>query len=194
MTVFGNLHQAQLGGVPGTYQLVRSFLNIKLPAPSPGLQVLETSACSDTFRSHWLVLGILSWKQFYVVKRPEMRGWCSRGTLWKSVMQESWIETGEGVNIRSQKNFKDSQKLTCGCKRQSEEYVRSLKPNNWKNGIGCDLVLLPKVPCNWGIILVSDRMYKLNWSFVPKVWGYKRCYLYKRSYLLLKSRGSGLGI
>jgi hypothetical protein len=39
VTVFGNLHQAQLGGVPGTYQLVRSFLNIKLPAPSPGLQV-----------------------------------------------------------------------------------------------------------------------------------------------------------
>lgn len=39
VTVFGNLHQAQLGGVPGTYQLVRSFLNIKLPAPVPGLQV-----------------------------------------------------------------------------------------------------------------------------------------------------------
>ncbi|XP_075017095.1 nuclear pore complex protein Nup93 isoform X2 [Calonectris borealis] len=38
VTVFGNLHQAQLGGVPGTYQLVRSFLNIKLPAPVPGLQ------------------------------------------------------------------------------------------------------------------------------------------------------------
>eukprot|EP00061_Rhincodon_typus_P017856 g46749.t1 len=38
-TVYGNLHQAQLGGVPGTYQLVRSFLNIKLPAPLQGLQV-----------------------------------------------------------------------------------------------------------------------------------------------------------
>uniref|UniRef100_A0A8C3UYX6 Nuclear pore complex protein Nup93 n=1 Tax=Catharus ustulatus TaxID=91951 RepID=A0A8C3UYX6_CATUS len=38
VTVFGNLHQAQLGGVPGTYQLVRSFLNIKLPASVPGLQ------------------------------------------------------------------------------------------------------------------------------------------------------------
>ncbi|XP_069496428.1 nuclear pore complex protein Nup93 isoform X1 [Ambystoma mexicanum] len=38
VTVFGNLHQAQLGGVPGTYQLVRSFLNIKLPAPLAGLQ------------------------------------------------------------------------------------------------------------------------------------------------------------
>ncbi|XP_050778726.1 nuclear pore complex protein Nup93 isoform X2 [Gopherus flavomarginatus] len=37
-TVFGNLHQAQLGGIPGTYQLVCSFLNIKLPAPVPGLQ------------------------------------------------------------------------------------------------------------------------------------------------------------
>ncbi|XP_015276875.1 PREDICTED: nuclear pore complex protein Nup93 [Gekko japonicus] len=38
VTVFGNLHQAQLGGVPGTYQLVRSFLNIKLPVSVPGLQ------------------------------------------------------------------------------------------------------------------------------------------------------------
>ncbi|XP_069757463.1 nuclear pore complex protein Nup93 isoform X4 [Narcine bancroftii] len=37
-TVYGNLQQAQLGGVPGTYQLVRSFLNIKLSAPLPGLQ------------------------------------------------------------------------------------------------------------------------------------------------------------
>ncbi|XP_029464579.1 nuclear pore complex protein Nup93 [Rhinatrema bivittatum] len=38
VTVFGNLQQAQLGGVPGTYQLVHSFLNIRLPAPIPGLQ------------------------------------------------------------------------------------------------------------------------------------------------------------
>lgn len=41
VTVFGNLHQAQLGGVPGTYQLVCSFLNIKLPTPLPGMQVLQ---------------------------------------------------------------------------------------------------------------------------------------------------------
>uniref|UniRef100_A0A8C2B7G2 Nuclear pore complex protein Nup93 n=1 Tax=Cyprinus carpio TaxID=7962 RepID=A0A8C2B7G2_CYPCA len=38
VTVFGNLHQAQLGGVPGTYQLVCSLLNIKLPTPLPGMQ------------------------------------------------------------------------------------------------------------------------------------------------------------
>ncbi|ROL43315.1 Nuclear pore complex protein Nup93 [Anabarilius grahami] len=38
VTVFGNLHQAQLGGIPGTYQLVCSFLNIKLPTPLPGMQ------------------------------------------------------------------------------------------------------------------------------------------------------------
>ncbi|KAL7978696.1 hypothetical protein Chor_013185 [Crotalus horridus] len=44
MTVFGNLHQAQLGGVPGTYQLVRSFLNIKLPVSVPGLQVGASGA------------------------------------------------------------------------------------------------------------------------------------------------------
>ncbi|XP_077371741.1 nuclear pore complex protein Nup93 isoform X2 [Festucalex cinctus] len=38
VTVFGNLHQAQLGGVPGMYQLVCSFLNLKLPGPLPGMQ------------------------------------------------------------------------------------------------------------------------------------------------------------
>ncbi|MBN3292558.1 NUP93 protein, partial [Polypterus senegalus] len=36
--VFGNLHQAQLGGIPGTLQLVHGFLNIKLPGSLPGLQ------------------------------------------------------------------------------------------------------------------------------------------------------------
>nr|7ZOX_A Chain A, Nuclear pore complex protein Nup93 [Xenopus laevis] len=38
ISVFANLQQAQLGGVPGTYNLVRSFLNIRLPTPIPGLQ------------------------------------------------------------------------------------------------------------------------------------------------------------
>lgn len=47
VTVFGNLHQAQLGGVPGTYQLVRSFLNIKLPASVPGLQVGVALSASE---------------------------------------------------------------------------------------------------------------------------------------------------
>lgn len=36
-TVFDNLSTAQLGGVPGTYPLVRSFLNIKVPPTTPGL-------------------------------------------------------------------------------------------------------------------------------------------------------------
>ena len=48
VTVFGNLHQAQLGGVPGTYQLVRSFLNIKLPGPMPGMQVCNTHTHTHT--------------------------------------------------------------------------------------------------------------------------------------------------
>nr|AAB49670.1 An4b [Xenopus laevis] len=38
ISVFANLQQAQLGGVPGTYNLVRSFLNIRLPTTVPGLQ------------------------------------------------------------------------------------------------------------------------------------------------------------
>ncbi|XP_013389179.1 nuclear pore complex protein Nup93-like [Lingula anatina] len=37
-TVYGNLQQAQLGGVPGTYHLVRSFLNVRLPHSTPGLE------------------------------------------------------------------------------------------------------------------------------------------------------------
>jgi len=43
--VHSNLHQAQRGGVPGTYSLVRSYLNILLSsAPSPEFEV-----CTATF-------------------------------------------------------------------------------------------------------------------------------------------------
>jgi len=35
--VFSNLSSAQLGGVPGTYHLVRSFLNMRVPANTQGL-------------------------------------------------------------------------------------------------------------------------------------------------------------
>ena len=38
-TVYANLAQAELGGVPGTYNLVKSFLNIRLPTIVPGLEV-----------------------------------------------------------------------------------------------------------------------------------------------------------
>ena len=37
-TVYDNLHEAQLGGVPGTFNLVKSYLKITLP---PGVQGLE---------------------------------------------------------------------------------------------------------------------------------------------------------
>jgi len=36
-TVFDNLASAQLGGLPGTLPLVRSFLNLRVPASTPGL-------------------------------------------------------------------------------------------------------------------------------------------------------------
>lgn len=38
-TVYDNLHQAKLGGVPGTFHLVKSFLKIKLPPVVQGLEV-----------------------------------------------------------------------------------------------------------------------------------------------------------
>eukprot|EP00058_Branchiostoma_floridae_P008695 XP_002594183.1 hypothetical protein BRAFLDRAFT_275527 [Branchiostoma floridae] len=37
-TIYDNLQQAQLGGIPGTYNMVRSFLNIRLPAVMAGLE------------------------------------------------------------------------------------------------------------------------------------------------------------
>jgi nuclear pore complex protein Nup93 len=41
MKVHSNLQQAQRGGVPGTYNLVRSFLNITQPAMTcRGLEVM----------------------------------------------------------------------------------------------------------------------------------------------------------
>lgn len=81
VTVFGNLHQAQLGGVPGTYQLVRSFLNIKLPAPLPGLQVLATfSVWSVKLR---LCVEIAVWK------RDQRGGEEKLGDFGRHIVQES---------------------------------------------------------------------------------------------------------
>jgi len=37
LTVFSNLSSAALGGVPGTFPLVRSFLHLKVPPSTPGL-------------------------------------------------------------------------------------------------------------------------------------------------------------
>ena len=37
-SVYSNLQQAQLGGLPGTYHLIKSFLNVKVPAGAPGLE------------------------------------------------------------------------------------------------------------------------------------------------------------
>lgn len=38
LTVYGNLQQAVLGGIPGMQQLICSFLNVKLPSSIPGLE------------------------------------------------------------------------------------------------------------------------------------------------------------
>ncbi|KAL5021935.1 hypothetical protein ScPMuIL_001090 [Solemya velum] len=37
-TIYGNLQQAQLGGIPGTYNLVRSYLNVRPPASTRGME------------------------------------------------------------------------------------------------------------------------------------------------------------
>lgn len=37
-TVFSNLQRAELGGVPGTYHLVRSYLNVHISTHTPGLE------------------------------------------------------------------------------------------------------------------------------------------------------------
>ena len=37
-TVYSNLRQAELGGIPGTYQLVKSYLNVKVAPNTPGLE------------------------------------------------------------------------------------------------------------------------------------------------------------
>ena len=46
-TVYDNLHEAKLGGVPGTFNLVKSYLKIKLPPVVQGLDVRLTSLCKD---------------------------------------------------------------------------------------------------------------------------------------------------
>ena len=48
-TVYGNLQQAQLGGVPGAFHLVKSFLKIKLPPAIPGLEVCDYILSTQPF-------------------------------------------------------------------------------------------------------------------------------------------------
>jgi len=44
--VHSNLYKAQRGGIPGTYSLVRSYLNILLSSvPSPEFEVYTTAFC-----------------------------------------------------------------------------------------------------------------------------------------------------
>ena len=45
-TVESNLQQAEQGGIPGTYNLVRAFLNIKMPTIAPVLEVRTLSLFS----------------------------------------------------------------------------------------------------------------------------------------------------
>merc|ERR550532_1058210 len=37
-TVFSNFRKAELGGIPGTYHLVRSYLNVMVAPDTPGLE------------------------------------------------------------------------------------------------------------------------------------------------------------
>ncbi len=39
--VYDNLRGAQLGGVPGTLQLIRSFLRLKIDAAAPGMMTTK---------------------------------------------------------------------------------------------------------------------------------------------------------
>ena len=46
--VYQSPSQAQLGGVPGTFQLVRSFLHLRQLAATPGLEVCLTTAAQSS--------------------------------------------------------------------------------------------------------------------------------------------------
>ena len=47
--MYDNLQQAMLGGVPGTFHLVKSFLKIKLPPVLQGLEVCLYNYVRMTF-------------------------------------------------------------------------------------------------------------------------------------------------
>ena len=53
-TVFSNMKKAQLGGIPGTFHLVKSFLNVKIPATTPGTKKNSSALAfpSTTTYSH----------------------------------------------------------------------------------------------------------------------------------------------
>lgn len=62
------------GRRPGTYQLVRSFLNIKLPAPLPGLQVLAPLCDQLLLQVSLWEIGIFSWNEVMWKLYEETRG------------------------------------------------------------------------------------------------------------------------
>lgn len=60
-SVYSNLPRAKLGGVPGTLQLVKSFLKIKLPSVVQGLEVssLQVSGLTYNMLSGLLLQNVL---------------------------------------------------------------------------------------------------------------------------------------
>nr|CAH65398.1 hypothetical protein RCJMB04_28g18 [Gallus gallus] len=121
LTVFGNLHQAQLGGVPGTYQLVRSYLNIKLPAPVPGLQDGE-------------VEGHPVWALIYYCMR------CGDLTAAMHVVKRAQHQLGEFKTwFQEYMNSKDRRLSTATENKLRLHYRRALRNNTdpYKRAVYC---------------------------------------------------------
>uniref|UniRef100_A0A8C2SY49 Nuclear pore complex protein Nup93 n=1 Tax=Coturnix japonica TaxID=93934 RepID=A0A8C2SY49_COTJA len=121
VTVFGNLHQAQLGGVPGTYQLVRSYLNIKLPAPVPGLQDGE-------------VEGHPVWALIYYCMR------CGDLTAAMHVVKRAQHQLGEFKTwFQEYMNSKDRRLSTATENKLRLHYRRALRNNTdpYKRAVYC---------------------------------------------------------
>lgn len=93
VTVFGNLHQAHLGGVPGTYQLVRSFLNIKLPGPLPGMQVTHRSLIYGLI--NMLVIQQATFQHIQDLYFPKQRRNVEIGRLYMEMVELAVFKTNQ---------------------------------------------------------------------------------------------------
>uniref|UniRef100_A0A8C5Q147 Nuclear pore complex protein Nup93 n=1 Tax=Leptobrachium leishanense TaxID=445787 RepID=A0A8C5Q147_9ANUR len=122
MSVFANLNQAKLGGIPGTLSLVRSFLNIRLPAaPIPGLQDGE-------FEGHPV------WPQIYYCMR------CGDLMAAQYVVTRAQHQLGEFKNWFQEYIHSEDRRLSPDCENKLRlHYRRAVRASTdpYKRAVYC---------------------------------------------------------
>ena len=149
-TVYGNLQQAQLGGVPGAFHLVKSFLKIKLPPAIPGLEVCDYILSTQPFiweeaiSPKKIVLCVSSGK----IKLSKL---VSISYVW-SLWSKTWICLGIVL-------YMNHQLLICGC--QELQPSHSVTHTSWLWPHYLSIISLPVQTPHYAKVV---RLYSRAWG------------------------------